>query len=79
MQAAAGQGEEVSNDGLAGNYHDSIKAEYVTADGRGADPMLPVESEAYDEQQQMEQINKILQEQQVCTGLPVLKVLDQVA
>ena len=79
MQAAAGQAGEVSNYGLAGNYQDSIKAEYVTADGRSADPMLQVESEAYDEQQQMEQINKILQEQQVCTGLPDLKVLHQVA
>ena len=72
MQAAAGQGVESwggSKDGPAGSFQDGIKAEYMTADGRGADPVLQVGSEAYDEQQQMEQINKLLQEEQVCTGL----------
>lgn len=72
MQAAAGQGVESwgsSKGGPAGSYQDSIKAEYVTADSRGADSMLQVGSEAYDEHQQMEQINKLLHEEQVCTGL----------
>lgn len=71
MQAAASQGAESwgsSRDGPAGSYQDSIKAEYPTADSRGADSMLEVGSEAYDEQQQMDQINKLLQEEQVCTG-----------
>lgn len=72
IQVAAGQGAESwgnSKDGPAGSYQDNIKAEYMTADSRGADPMLQEGSEAYDEQQQMEQINKLLQEEQVCTGL----------
>ena len=68
MQAAAFQGGESSKDGLTGSYQDSIKAEYMTADGRGADPMLQPAGQAYDEQQQKEQINKLLQEEQVCTG-----------
>ena len=72
MQAAAGQDGDSwrsSQDGpgAAGSYQDSIKAEYTTAGNRGADPMLQVGSEAYDEQQQMEQINKLLQDEQVCT------------
>lgn len=73
LQAAAGQDGESwrsSQDGpgVAGSYQDSIKAEYTTAGDRAADPMLQVGSEGYDEQQQMEQINKLLQEEQVCTG-----------
>lgn len=74
MQAAAGQGAESwgnSKSGPSGSYQDSIKAEYMTADSKGADPMLQVGSEAYDEQQRMEEMNKLLQEEQVCTGLLV--------
>lgn len=72
MQAAAGQEGESwrsSQDGpgAADSYQDSIKAEYTTAGGRAAEPMLQVGSEAYDEQQQMDQINKLLQEEQVRT------------
>lgn len=70
MQAAAGQDGETwrsSQDGpgAAGSYKDSIKAEYTSAGNRATDPVLQVGSEAYDEQQQMEQINKLLQEEQV--------------
>ena len=72
MQAAAGQDGESwrsSQDGpeAANSYRDSIKAEYTTAGVKAADPMLQVGSKAYDEQQQMEQIDKLLQEEQVCS------------
>ena len=53
-------------EGPAGNYQDSIKAGYLTADAKGVDSRLEAASEAYDEQQQMDQINKLLQEEQVC-------------
>lgn len=67
MQAVASQGAESwsSRDGPATSYQDSIKAQYAAVEGRPADPMLELGSEAYDEQQQMEQINKLLQEEQV--------------
>lgn len=73
MQAAS-QGVEswgTSQDGPAANQHDSIKAGYMTTDAKGVDSRLEAGSEAYDEQQQTDQINKLLQEEQVCIGFSV--------
>ena len=72
MQATASQGSEswrASLDGPAASYQDSIKAQYAVAEHRGADSMLEGGSEAFDEQQQMEQLNKLLQEEQVCSSM----------
>ena len=65
MQAAS-QGVDSWQEGPAGNHQDSIKAGYLTADVKGVDSRLEAGSEAYDEQQQMDQINKLLQDEQVC-------------
>ncbi|KAL3142838.1 hypothetical protein ABBQ38_003131 [Trebouxia sp. C0009 RCD-2024] len=65
---AASQGVDswgTSRDGPVANYQDSIKAGYLTTDAKGVDSRLEAGSEAYDEQQQMDQINKLLQEEQV--------------
>ena len=71
MQAATSQGAEPwrSGDGPATSDQDSIKAQYAAVEGKLAESMLELGSEAYDEQQQMEQLNKLLHEEQVWSWL----------
>lgn len=79
---AASQGVDswgTSRDGPVANYQDSIKAGYLTTDAKGVDSRLEAGSEAYDEQQQMDQINKLLQEEQVCTGSSMCMCLSMVS